>query len=108
MELYRIKLDNDAQPITEYDCSKLSKIQLLNIENKCIFSKIAKFFITGNGFNVKSIHTIITYNYHTCNILENTNFIDNDSNNLKYVMKHTIILNDKGVVSLYSESQQQC
>ena len=89
MELYKINLDNDTQPITECECSTLSKLQLLNTKNTCIFSKIAKFFIAQNGFNEQNIHIIITYNYNKREMFHNKNFIDNNSNNLKYVMKNT-------------------
>jgi len=107
MELYKINLDNDTQPITECECSTLSKLQLLNTKNTCIFSKIAKFFIAQNGFNEQNIHIIITYNYNKREMFHNKNFIDNNSNNLKYVMKNTIILNDS-FVSLFSRNQKQC
>jgi len=107
MELYKINVDNDDQIISDSDCSNFSDLQLLNIKNTCILSKIAKYFISQNGFNEDNMYIVLSYN---CDIREkyrNKNFIDNNSNNLKYVMKNTIFLSNGGLVSLYSREQEQ-
>ena len=105
MELYKINVDNDT--ISDYDCSNFSDLQLLNIKNTCTFSKIAKFFISQNGFNEDNIYIVISYNCDFRAKFRNKNFIDNNSNNLKYVMKNTILLNNGDLVSLYSSEQKQ-
>lgn len=108
MELYQINLDNNTSTLSESDCSGLCKIQLLNIKNKCIFSKIAKSFISQNGFNENNIHVVIAYNCRNSNMFHDKDFIDNKSNQLTYAMKNVIILNNEGIISLYSKTLKQC
>ena len=106
MEAYRITSNN--LPITDQLCKTLENSQLLNIQDNCIFSQIAKYFILKSGYNIEDTYVLIHYRGGDFNQRNNKNdviFINNDSEIINPLMENIITLNDDDTIHFYNKNE---